>query len=238
MKWSEVARHVRFFVTPWTLAHQAPLSMRFSRQEYWSGLPFPFPGIFLTQGSNPGFPHCRQVLFTSDSIPFSYHVACQGSLEAGAVELWLGSGWNYISRHVCSICPEGAYGRIWLTTQARKTWWGWGRPAARKSISNFCASGSCRLVTAASHPAFQAPSTPGPTPWPHLSLVPKLPGVLSIFSGTIGVQTCSLESLLLLVPLQMITIPWRGLPCQGAGWANISKLMQVCAGSWYIRQAS
>ena len=33
---------VRFFVTPWTVAHQGPLSMRFSRQEYWSGLPCPF----------------------------------------------------------------------------------------------------------------------------------------------------------------------------------------------------
>ena len=35
---------VRLFVTPWTVAHQAPLSMGFSRQEYWSGLPFPSPG--------------------------------------------------------------------------------------------------------------------------------------------------------------------------------------------------
>ena len=34
---------VRFFVTPWTVAHQALLSMEFSRQEYWSGLPFPSP---------------------------------------------------------------------------------------------------------------------------------------------------------------------------------------------------
>ena len=34
------------FVTPWTVACQAPLSMEFSRQEYWSGLPFPSPGIF------------------------------------------------------------------------------------------------------------------------------------------------------------------------------------------------
>ena len=36
--------HVRFFVTPWTVTHQAPLSMGFSRQEYWSGLLFPPPG--------------------------------------------------------------------------------------------------------------------------------------------------------------------------------------------------
>ena len=36
--------HVWLFVIPWTVAHQAPLSMEFSRQEYWSGLPFPSPG--------------------------------------------------------------------------------------------------------------------------------------------------------------------------------------------------
>ena len=36
---------VQLFVTPWTVAHQAPLSMGFSRQEYWSGLPFPPPQI-------------------------------------------------------------------------------------------------------------------------------------------------------------------------------------------------
>ena len=35
--------HVRLFATLWTMAHQAPLSMEFSRQEYWSGLPFPSP---------------------------------------------------------------------------------------------------------------------------------------------------------------------------------------------------
>ena len=35
---------VQLFAAPWTVAHQAPLSMRFSRQEYWSGLPFPSPG--------------------------------------------------------------------------------------------------------------------------------------------------------------------------------------------------
>ena len=39
--------HVQLFATPWTAAYQAPLSMGFSRQEYWSGLPLPSP---LTQG--------------------------------------------------------------------------------------------------------------------------------------------------------------------------------------------
>ena len=54
---------VRLFATPWTVAHQAPLSMGFSRQEYWSGLPCPSPGIFPTQGSNLGLLHCRQTLY-------------------------------------------------------------------------------------------------------------------------------------------------------------------------------
>ena len=37
--------------------------MEFSRPEYWSGQPFPSPGIFPTQGSNPGLPHCKQILY-------------------------------------------------------------------------------------------------------------------------------------------------------------------------------
>ena len=42
--------HVRLFATPWTVTYQAPLSMGFSRQEYWSGLPFPSSGDL----PNPG----------------------------------------------------------------------------------------------------------------------------------------------------------------------------------------
>ena len=54
---------VRLFATPQTVAYQAPQSMEFSRQEYWSGLPFPSPGIFPTQGLNPVLPHGRQMLY-------------------------------------------------------------------------------------------------------------------------------------------------------------------------------
>ena len=46
---------VWLFATPWTVACQAPLSMGFSRQEHWRGLPCPPPGIFPTQGSTPCF---------------------------------------------------------------------------------------------------------------------------------------------------------------------------------------
>ena len=44
---------VRFFVTPWTVAHQAPQFMGFSRQEYWNGLSYPFPGDLSDPGIEP-----------------------------------------------------------------------------------------------------------------------------------------------------------------------------------------
>ena len=49
-------RRVGLFVTPWTVAHQAPLSMGFPRQEYWSGLPFPPPGHLPNLGMEPTSP--------------------------------------------------------------------------------------------------------------------------------------------------------------------------------------
>ena len=45
---------VQHFETPWTVALQAPLSIGFSRQEYWSGLPFPSPGYLPDPGIKPG----------------------------------------------------------------------------------------------------------------------------------------------------------------------------------------
>ena len=56
---------VWLFVTLWTIAHLAPLSMGFSRQEYWSGLPCPPPGVLPIQGSNSHLMcllHCGQIL--------------------------------------------------------------------------------------------------------------------------------------------------------------------------------
>ena len=56
------------FATPWTAAHQAPLSKRFPRQEYWSGLPFPSPGHFL----NPGIEPKSKPALQADSLPLSH----------------------------------------------------------------------------------------------------------------------------------------------------------------------
>ena len=50
---AQVLSHVQVFVIPWTVAHQSPLSIGFSRQEYWSGLPFPSPGDLPDPGTEP-----------------------------------------------------------------------------------------------------------------------------------------------------------------------------------------
>ena len=58
---------VWLFATPWTISHQALLSMEFS-MEYWSVLQFSSPGTIPTQGSNPDHLHCRQIPYHLDSI--------------------------------------------------------------------------------------------------------------------------------------------------------------------------
>ena len=58
--------HVQFFVAPWTVAYQAPPSMGFSRQEYWSGLPFPSPGDLPHPGIEPGSPTLQADTLTSE----------------------------------------------------------------------------------------------------------------------------------------------------------------------------
>ena len=70
--------HVRVFATLWTVAHQAP-SKGFSRQEYWSGLPFPFPGDLLDPGIEP-----RSSAVQADALAFGPqpYVKCQGQVQA------------------------------------------------------------------------------------------------------------------------------------------------------------
>ena len=81
-KWSEVnsLSRVRLFATPWTVAHQAPPSMGFSRQEYCSGLPFPSPGDLPNPGIEPKSPTWQEDALSSEppgntekgkAIPFS-----------------------------------------------------------------------------------------------------------------------------------------------------------------------
>ena len=64
-----VSQSYQLFMIPWTVARQAPLSVEFSRQEYWSGLQFPSPTDPLKE-LNPDLLPCRQIL---------YHLSHQGS---------------------------------------------------------------------------------------------------------------------------------------------------------------
>ena len=57
---------VRLFATPWTVPYQAPPSMGFSRQEYWSGLPFPSLGDLPNPGIKPGSPRFQADTLTSE----------------------------------------------------------------------------------------------------------------------------------------------------------------------------
>ena len=80
--------------TPWTVAHQAPLSMGFSRQEYWSGLPLPSPGDLPYPGIEPGSPALQ-----ADSLPSEppgeprnsldsskWRMSCQPKHQLGAIK--------------------------------------------------------------------------------------------------------------------------------------------------------
>ena len=60
----------QLFTIPWTVAHQGPLYMEISRQEYWSRLPFPTPEIFLAQRSNLHFLHFLN--WQADSLPLCH----------------------------------------------------------------------------------------------------------------------------------------------------------------------
>ena len=60
---SQSLSYTQLFATPWTVACQAPLSMEFSRPEYWSGQLVPSPGNFPSQGSNPVLLQCRRILY-------------------------------------------------------------------------------------------------------------------------------------------------------------------------------
>ena len=59
---------VRLFATPWTVSYQTPPSMGFSRQEYWSGLPFPSPGDLPDPGVEPRSPALQADTLTSEPL--------------------------------------------------------------------------------------------------------------------------------------------------------------------------
>ena len=81
-----VAQSCLSILTPWTVAHQALLSMEFSRQEYWSGLPFPSPGDLSNPGIKPG-PPTLQVDFLPSEPPGKPTVQREGQMNIKEKEL-------------------------------------------------------------------------------------------------------------------------------------------------------
>ena len=91
---------VRLFATPWTVTYQAPPSMGFSRQEYWSGLPFPSPGHLPDPGIEPGSPTLQANALTSEPpgkpIPLDHPSAPALSTLSHASNL----DWQFISHMI------------------------------------------------------------------------------------------------------------------------------------------
>ena len=73
MKVKVKVKSCRLFATPWIIAHQASPSMGFSRQEYWSGLPFPSPGDLPNPGIKPRSPALQADALTSEPPQITLH---------------------------------------------------------------------------------------------------------------------------------------------------------------------
>ena len=83
---------VQLFATPWTIAYQAPPSMGFSGQEYWSGLPFPSPGDLPNSGIEPGSPAFQADALTSEP-PGKPHVYLYMSIYM-STPIYIGLPWR------------------------------------------------------------------------------------------------------------------------------------------------
>ena len=112
---AKLLSRVWFFETPWTVAHQAPLYMGFSRQEYWSGLPFLLQGIFLIQWLNLGLLHCRRILYylSHKGNPCMSENLVKGQTSAQCTLMPFPGPFNSFAAAVVSASPsrEGSEGR-------------------------------------------------------------------------------------------------------------------------------
>ena len=101
--------YVRLSVVPWTVAHQAHLSMEFSRPEYWSGLPFPSPGDLPDYGSNLSLLHllCWHV----DSLPLG-HLRCPSLIFSCSLQEYQGKDKHLQQRPTRSLPRQLVYIRV------------------------------------------------------------------------------------------------------------------------------
>ena len=102
-------------MTPWTIAHQAPLSMGFPRQEYWSGLLFPSPGDLSDSGMEPASPALAGRFFTTGAAPYKSLGAlipvfspqkAQVFLQFEVSSLCLAPPWGFVSGDERPFCAN------------------------------------------------------------------------------------------------------------------------------------
>ena len=86
-----VLRHIQFFATQWTVTCQAPMSMGFSKQAYWSGLPFPSPGDLPDPGIEPVSPALAGRFLTTEPPGKCYHYKVHSSKIIVSKNLMRGS---------------------------------------------------------------------------------------------------------------------------------------------------
>ena len=110
---SEVAQSCPTLCDPWTIAHQAPPSMGFSRQDYWRGLPYPPSGNLPNPGIKPRSPELQM-----DSLPLSQQgslsgtrVLCYCSFVDGGLINLLTSFWPELRMAHRNRCPQRTHWR-------------------------------------------------------------------------------------------------------------------------------
>ena len=155
-----VAKSYPTLGTPWTVAHQAPLSMGFSRQEYWSGLPFSSAGDLLVQESNPGLRHCWQILrqlsYEGSSVPtreaqWGYVCKYRFSITFSSVQFSCSvvsnSLWPHELQHARPPCPSPAPG---VQSDSRPSSQ-WCHPAISSSVVPFSSCSQSLLASESSN---------------------------------------------------------------------------------------
>ena len=98
--------HVQLFLPPWTVACQAPLPMGFSRQEYWSGLPFPSPGDLPNPGIKPGSPELQSGSLPSEPPAKLLQVYSWVIFTYPHFLLCLNMGQIYVNRNGMHLIPR------------------------------------------------------------------------------------------------------------------------------------
>ena len=111
----------RWWLHPWTVARQTPLSMEFSRQEYWSGLPFPSPGDLPNPGIQPGSPSLQ-----ADSLLYEPLGESVGALGQG---LWIKVKRVLLKLHCMCVSVRG-----WESEGLREVYWDGNRWAESHSL--------------------------------------------------------------------------------------------------------